>query len=105
MRAVDIIVRKRDGCELTGEEIDFLVRGIAGGSIPDYQIAAWAMAVVWRGMTVRETTDLTLAMARSGDQLDPEQWAPGAVDKHSTGGIGDKTTLAVGPVVAACGVP
>jgi pyrimidine-nucleoside phosphorylase len=105
MRAVDIIVRKRDGCELTGGEIDFLVRGIAGGSIPDYQIAAWAMAVVWRGMTVRETTDLTLAMARSGDQLDPEQWAPGAVDKHSTGGIGDKTTLAVGPIVAACGVP
>ena len=105
MRTVDIIVRKRDGCELTGGDIDFLVGGIAGGSIPDYQIAAWAMAVLWRGMTIRETTRLTLAMARSGEQLETEQWAPGAVDKHSTGGIGDKTTLAVGPIVAACGVP
>ncbi len=105
MRAVDIIIRKRDGEELTAEEIGFLVKGIASGDIPDYQIAAWAMAVLWRGMTIRETVDLTLAMAGSGQQLDLEKWAPGAVDKHSTGGVGDKTTLVVGPIVAACGVP
>jgi len=105
MRAVDIIIRKRDGADLTAEEIDFLVKGIAGGEIPDYQIAAWAMAVVWRGMTVRETTRLTLAMAESGGQLDLGGWAPGAVDKHSTGGVGDKTTLVVGPVAAASGIP
>ncbi len=105
MRAVDIIVHKRDGLELTGGEIDFLVRGITSGEIPDYQIAAWAMAVVWRGMTVRETVRLTLAMAASGEQLDLERWAPGAVDKHSTGGVGDKTTLVVEPIAAACGLP
>jgi pyrimidine-nucleoside phosphorylase len=105
MRAVDIIVRKRDGDELTAEEIGFLVKGITTGEIPDYQIAAWAMAVLWRGMTIRETVDLTLAIAGSGEQLDLEKWAPGAVDKHSTGGVGDKTTLVVGPIVAACGVP
>lgn len=105
MRAVDIIIRKRDGAELSAQEIDFLVKGIAGGEIPDYQISAWAMAVLWRGMTIRETTRLTLAMAESGEQLDLEKWAPGAVDKHSTGGVGDKTTLVVEPVVAACGIP
>jgi pyrimidine-nucleoside phosphorylase len=105
MRAVDIIIRKRDGGELTAEEIGFLVQGITSGEIPDYQIAAWAMTVLWRGMTIRETVDLTLAIAGSGEQLDLDQWAPGAVDKHSTGGVGDKTTLVVGPIVAACGVP
>jgi pyrimidine-nucleoside phosphorylase len=105
MRAVDIIIRKRDGVELTAEEIDFLVRGITDGTIPDYQISAWAMAVLWRGMTIRETTQLTQAMAQSGGQLDAEAWAPGAVDKHSTGGVGDKTTLIVEPIVAACGIP
>jgi pyrimidine-nucleoside phosphorylase len=105
MRAVDIIIRKRDGEELSAAEIDFLVKGITDGTIPDYQIAAWAMAVVWRGMTIRETTRLTQAMAESGGQLDAEAWAPGAVDKHSTGGVGDKTTLVVEPIVAACGLP
>ncbi len=105
MRAVDIIIHKRDGGELTAGEIGFLVDGITSGGIPDYQIAAWAMAVLWRGMTIRETVDLTLAIAGSGEQLELEQWAPGAVDKHSTGGVGDKTTLVVEPLVAACGVP
>jgi pyrimidine-nucleoside phosphorylase len=105
MRAIDILIHKRDGAELGPEEIDFLVKGITDGSIPDYQVAAWAMAVLWRGMTIRETTLLTLAMAGSGEQLDLEKWAPGAVDKHSTGGVGDKTTLVVEPLVAACGIP
>ncbi|MBN1439854.1 MAG: thymidine phosphorylase [Anaerolineales bacterium] len=105
MRMVDIIVRKRDGAELSAGEIEFLVRGMTDGSIPDYQISAWAMAVVWRGMTIRETAQLTLAMADSGARLDPSAAAPGAVDKHSTGGVGDKTTLVVEPIAAACGVP
>ncbi len=105
MRAVDIIIRKRDGAELTAEEIEYLVAGITDGTVPDYQISAWAMAVLWRGMTIRETTLLTLAMAGSGGQLDADRIAPGAVDKHSTGGVGDKTTLIVEPIVAACGIP
>ncbi len=105
MRAVDIIIKKRDGLELTKEEIEFFIQGYTRGDIPDYQAAAWAMAVVWRGMTPRETTDLTLAMAASGDTLDLSAVVPFAVDKHSTGGVGDKTTLVVEPVVAACGLP
>ena len=105
MRAVDIITRKRDGEELSTEEIDFFVRGFTTGEIPDYQAAAWAMAVLLRGMSPRETTDLTLAMAASGEQLDLSSVVPYSVDKHSTGGVGDKTTLVVLPAVAACGVP
>ena len=105
MRAVDIIVKKRDGGELTAEEIEFFVRGFTRGEIPDYQVAAWAMAVYWRGMTDAETIALTLAMARSGETLDLHDVAPLVVDKHSTGGVGDKTTLAVGPIVASLGVP
>lgn len=105
MRAIDIITKKRDGGELTAEEVGFFVRGITTGEIPDYQASAWAMAVLFRGMTLRETTDLTLALARSGGQLDLAGVAPGAVDKHSTGGVGDKTTLVVGPIAAACGIP
>lgn len=105
MRAVDIIIKKRERQELTKEEIKFFVEGFTGGSIPDYQVSSWAMAVLLNGMTDRETTDLTLAMADSGETLDLSTAVEIAVDKHSTGGVGDKTTLVVGPVVAACGLP
>ena len=105
MRAVDIIINKRDKKELSKEEIDFFIRGLANGDIPDYQVSAWAMAVLLNGMTDQETTDLTLAMADSGEVLDLSSIAPIVVDKHSTGGVGDKTTLVVGPIVAACGLP
>jgi pyrimidine-nucleoside phosphorylase len=105
MRAVDIITKKRDGGELTQAEIEFFIRGLASGEVPDYQAAAWAMAVYFQGMTDRETTHLTLAMAHSGDVLDLSDTVEFAVDKHSTGGVGDKVTLVVEPLVAACGVP
>lgn len=107
MNPVDIITKKRDGGELTRHEIDFFIQGATSGAIPDYQIAAWLMAVYFRGMTDQETTDLTLAMAAPGDQFDLHDVLPGAVivDKHSSGGVGDKTTLAVGPIAAACGLP
>lgn len=105
MRAVDIIIKKRDKLELTGEEIEFFVQGFTRGEIPDYQAAAWAMAVLLNGMTPRETTDLTLAMAHSGALLDLSDVVELAVDKHSSGGVGDKTSLVVLPVVAACGLP
>ncbi|UCH59849.1 MAG: thymidine phosphorylase [Anaerolineales bacterium] len=105
MRAVDIIIKKRDKHELTQQEIDFFVKGYTRDEIPDYQAAAWTMAVLLNGMSARETTDLTLAIARSGETLDLSTVVPVAVDKHSTGGVGDKTTLVVEPVVAACGLP
>ncbi len=105
MKAVDIIIHKRDGKELTREEIEFFVRGIVSGDIPDYQVSAWAMAVQLNGMSEQETTDLTMAMAHSGEVLDLSSAVPLAVDKHSTGGVGDKTTLVVEPTVAACGLP
>ncbi|MDL1911853.1 thymidine phosphorylase [Chloroflexi bacterium CFX6] len=105
MRAVDIIIKKRDKVELTREEIEFFVRGFATGDVPDYQASAFAMAVVLNGMTPRETTDLTLAMAHSGQMLDLSDVVDLAVDKHSSGGVGDKTSLAVLPIVAACGLP
>ncbi len=103
MRAVDIITKKRDGAELTAEEIEFFIEGFTRGEIPDYQASSWAM-VLLKGMTPRETADLTLSLARSGDQLDFSDIVPIVLDKHSTGGVGDKTTLVVTPIVAANGI-
>jgi pyrimidine-nucleoside phosphorylase len=105
VRAVDIIIKKRDGLELSDEEIRWFIEGFTRGDIPDYQVSAWAMAVLLNGMTDRETTSLTLAMAMSGEILDLRGVVPIAVDKHSTGGVGDKTTLVVAPLVSACGLP
>jgi len=105
MRAVDLIAKKRDGHALSSDEIGWLIAAYAADELPDYQMSAWAMAVVLRGMDDRETADLTLAMARSGDMLDLHDIAPITVDKHSTGGVGDKTTLLVAPMVAALGLP
>ena len=105
MRAVDIIIKKRDKDELTREEIEFFVHGFTRGEIADYQVSAWAMAVLLNGMTARETADLTLALAHSGEMVDLSDVVKVAVDKHSTGGVGDKTSLVVLPVVAACGLP
>lgn len=105
MRAVDIIIRKRDRQELSQAEIDFFIEGFTRGEIPDYQAAAFAMAVLLNGMSPRETTDLTLAMAHSGETLDLTGVVAFVVDKHSTGGVGDKTSLVAGPVVAASGLP
>lgn len=104
MRAVDVIARKRDGLALTAEQIDFFVQGFTQDTISDYQVSAWLMAVVLQGMDPQETIDLTMAMVRSGEQLNLEDIASFVVDKHSTGGVGDKTTLVVAPLVASAGV-
>jgi len=105
MRAVDLITKKRDGGELSSEEIDAFVRGYVAGEIPDYQAAALCMAIFFRGMTPQETSHLTEAMAFSGTVLDLHDVAPFVVDKHSSGGVGDKTTLVVGPIAASLGLP
>ncbi len=105
MHAVDVIAKKRDGLVLTPGEIEFFIRSYTRGDVPDYQAAAWAMAVLLRGMNHEETSALTLAMAYSGEVLDLSQVAKHVLDKHSSGGVGDKTTIAVVPWVAACGVP
>ncbi len=104
MQAVELIRKKRDGETLSTEEIQWFVDGYTRERIPDYQMAAWLMAVYWRGMDARETTDLTLAMMHSGEELRVRDTISPVVDKHSTGGVGDKVTLAVAPLVAACGV-
>src|SRR5271156_4383034 len=104
MRVVDLIRKKRDGAELSREEIDFLIAGVTRGHIPDYQIAAWLMAVVWRGMSSAELAALTEAMLHSGVVLDWPDLPAAKVDKHSTGGVGDKTSLVIAPVVAAAGL-
>jgi pyrimidine-nucleoside phosphorylase len=104
MQAVELIRKKRDGDILSTAEIDWLVDQYTRELIPDYQMSAWLMAVYWRGMNARETSDLTLAMAHSGEELHVRDTISPVVDKHSTGGVGDKVTLAVAPLVAACGV-
>src|SRR5256714_1420592 len=104
MQAVDLIRKKRDGNPLTTEEIDWFIAEYIHDHIPDYQVSAWLMAIYWRGMDARETGDLTLAMARSGEELHVRDTISPVVDKHSTGGVGDKVTLAIAPLVAACGV-
>ncbi len=105
MRTVDIIADKRDGKSLSREEIEYFVSGYTRGDVPDYQAAAWLMAVLLRGMTTREVVDLTTVMATSGRVLSLREAAPLVADKHSTGGVGDKTTLVVAPIVAAAGLP
>lgn len=105
MRAVDIIAKKRDKQELSSEELKFFVEGYTRGDIPDYQASAWCMAVLLNGMTEAEATALTLHMANSGETLDLHAIAPFVVDKHSTGGVGDKTTLVIAPLVACFGLP
>jgi pyrimidine-nucleoside phosphorylase len=113
VNALDVIAKKRDGGELSKEEIEFFIQQYTQDEIPDYQAAAWLMALFLRGMNDRETHDLTMAMAHSGDVLDvggmvpsPDSGrAPLVVDKHSTGGVGDKVSLVLAPLVAACGVP
>lgn len=105
MRMYDLILKKKQGGELSTDEIRYMIEGFTEGSIPDYQMSAMTMAICFRGMTPRETVDLTLAMRNSGDVLDLSGIKGVKVDKHSTGGVGDKTSLALTPIIAALGVP
>jgi pyrimidine-nucleoside phosphorylase len=104
MRAVDVIMKKRDGFELSRGEIAAIVNGYVSGEVPEYQVSAWLMAVFFRGMSFRETADLTELMLESGSTMDLSGIAGPFVDKHSTGGVGDKVSLILAPIVAACGV-
>ncbi|QII81266.1 pyrimidine-nucleoside phosphorylase [Jeotgalibaca arthritidis] len=105
MRMVDLIIKKQEGKELTKEEIRFLIEGYTDGSVPDYQMSAFAMAVYFQDMTDRERVEFTMAIAESGDQIDLSEIDGIKVDKHSTGGVGDTTTLVLAPLVASLGVP
>ena len=105
MRAVDLIQKKRDGQELTSSEIEWLVEGYVSGTVPDYQMSAFAMAVYFKGMTTREISDLTMRMVHTGQEFDLSAIDGVKVDKHSTGGVGDKVTLILAPLVASFGVP
>ena len=105
MRMYDLIEKKKLGMELTTDEIRFMIDGFTDGTIPDYQMSAMTMAICFQGMSKRETVDLTLAMRDSGDVLDLSSIPGVKVDKHSTGGVGDKTSLALTPIIASLGVP
>ena len=105
MRAVDLIQKKRDGGELSTAEIEWLISGYVDGSVPDYQMSAFAMAVYFKGMSMREVRDLTMCMVKSGDEIDLSSIPGIKTDKHSTGGVGDKVTLILAPLVASFDVP
>ena len=104
MRMLDLIEKKRDGYKLSKEEIDFIINGYTNGLIPDYQMSAWAMAVYFKGMDDEESANLALAMLKSGDEIDLSKIEGIKVDKHSTGGVGDKTTLVLAPMVSSLGI-
>lgn len=105
MQAYEVIIKKRDGLELTTEEINYFIRGLSTGEIPDYQVSAMTMAIYFRGMTSRELSDWTMAMVNSGATMDLSEISGIKADKHSSGGVGDKTTILLAPWIAAAGVP
>ena len=105
MRMVDLIEKKKCGLELTSDEISFIIKGIMSGEIPDYQMSAFLMAVCFQGMTDQEATSLTFAMRDSGKILDLSSVPGKKIDKHSSGGVGDKTTLVLAPIIASLDVP